>query len=146
MRKKLGEHVRDTRERLGFSSREALAEVADIGTRSVAAVERGEAAGRKVLNAVEEALNWPHGTISAFLKGEAELPPLPKRAPAPELAPRHEWSASERARMRDMSMAEVRDTHDMFRRKSEYLADVWIREVMRVKAEAEIEDQLTTDS
>ncbi|WP_143132410.1 hypothetical protein [Amycolatopsis rubida] len=94
-------------------------------------MERGEYAGAKTFDAIESALDWPKRSMQAYLDGGPE-----PTATAPE-EPRHEWSASERARMRDMSMAEVQETHDIFRRRSEYLADVWLREVMRVKAEAE---------
>src|SRR4051812_46189750 len=97
LRKQLGEHVRVTREADGYRSRDALAEAANIGVRSVAAVERGEQAGRKVLTAIERALGWPTGSITAYLEGTADLPAAPVAEPS--TAARHEWSADERRKI-----------------------------------------------
>lgn len=135
LRKRLGEHVRVTREADGYRSRDALAEAANIGVRSVAAVERGEQAGRKVLTAIERALRWPTGSITAYLDGVAELPAA--SAAAPTTAPRHEWSADERRKILAMPLDDVIAFGQQIKRTSgERAAVLWLNEAMRIKAEA----------
>lgn len=134
LRKQLGEHVRVTREADGYRSRDALAEAANIGVRSVAAVERGEQAGRKVLTAIERALRWPTGSITAYLEGTADLPATPAPQPAPA---RHEWSADERRKILAMSLDDVIAFGQQIKRTSgERAAVLWLHEAMRLKAEA----------
>lgn len=123
-------------------SQPALAERAGISARKVSDVERGEFAGVKTYNAIEQVFGWPRDSMQGFLDGGPEPRGLPRETP-------HEWSASERAKMRDMSMVQVQETFEIFRRRSEHLADLWMREVLRVKAEAETaartSERTTTD-
>lgn len=133
LRKQLGEHVRAAREALGYRSRDAFADAANVGTRSIAAVERGEQAGWKVLTAIERALRWPTGSISAYLEGNAGLPVAPVAASPP----RHEWSVEERRKILAMSLDDVIAFGQQIKRTSgERAAVLWLNEAMRIKAEA----------
>jgi hypothetical protein len=135
LRKQLGEHVRVTREADGYRSRDTFAAAANIGVRSVAAVERGEQAGRKVLTAIERALRWPTGSITAYLEGNADLPAVP--APQPSTIARHEWSADERRKILAMPLDDVIAFGQQIKRtSSERAAVLWLNEAMRLKAEA----------
>ncbi len=130
------------RERIhqNMRSQPALASRAGISPRKVSDVERGEFAGAKTYDAIENALGWPANSIREYLDGGAEPQVPPRSADTP-----HEWSAAERDRMRDMPWTEVRETYEVFRRRSEYVSDVWMREVLRVKAASE-QAKIATDS
>jgi transcriptional regulator with XRE-family HTH domain len=135
----LGAAFAKRRVRMAMSRQDQLASAAGVGVRTISDIETGKTVPRVItMRKIEAALQLPPGTSDKFLSGEiSELPDTPAPRRAEEPTPAREWSATERARMRDMPMTEVQATHDLFRRKSEYLADVWLREVMRVKAEAE---------
>lgn len=92
----------------------------------------------KTYKGLDRGAEWPEGTARRIVEEGWR--------PEANPAPKHEWSAAERARMRDMPMTEVRETYEMFRRKSEYLAEIWIQEVMQVKADAEIEAKADNQS
>lgn len=113
---------------------------------SLVKLERGKPVGPLVYEAAARALpGWTEDTPRTILD-DPEAPTTPTSRPEVAARPRHEWSAAERKRMQDMPMAEVQETYETFRRRSEYLSEIWIREVMRVKAEAEAGERLTTDS
>lgn len=135
--KRLATAVVEARTLLGLTQEEFAVKCA----LSLPTIQRIEAANvtprTKTYTGLDRGADWPAGTARRIVEEGFR--------PRPPAAPTHEWSAAERARMRDMSMTEVRETYEMFRRKSEYLAEVWMREVLRVKAEAEIEDRLTTE-
>jgi transcriptional regulator with XRE-family HTH domain len=63
-------------------SQSRLADAAEISVRSVAYAEAGERVGRKMLAAIEVALDWPEHKTSDYLNGDDEaLKALPARGP-----------------------------------------------------------------
>lgn len=140
-RERLGEAALKAREALGFSRPQLIAAAANIGVtlnkKSLELVEKGQpGVGQSFLFALGRFLpNWTEDTAKAILEGE----PPPTTGPVEVVTSpvRHEWSAAERQKMRDMPWTEVREMYELFLEKSRYLAEVWMREVIRVKAEAE---------
>lgn len=121
-------------------TQEEFADACDLALPTIQRVEKGTVTPRaKTFGKLDKGALWPAGTARAIYEDDAQ-------PPAAAATPAHEWSAAERERMRDMPWTEVRETYEMFRQRSEYLAEVWMREVLRVKSEAEISAQLTTDS
>lgn len=67
-RKELGRRVARARRAAGHRSQASFAAACGIGEKSVADVERGDSRpGEATYEAVERALNWPDGSIMAFL-------------------------------------------------------------------------------
>lgn len=95
-RKKLGDFIRVDREWRGYKSRKAFGDAVGLSERSIAAVERGEDVGRKVLNAVERGLDMPLNAAVQFIEsGDVSLlqrattgpgSPEPQRSDAEKLA------------------------------------------------------------
>jgi transcriptional regulator with XRE-family HTH domain len=142
----LGAAFAKRRVRMGMTRQDQLAGAASVGVRTISDIETGKTVPRVItMRKIESALELPAGISDRFLSGEiSELPDAPAPSRVNESAPVHEWSAAERTRMRDMSWTEVHETYEMFLRRSEYLAQVWMREVTRVKTEAE-QATATTD-
>ncbi|MFI6302117.1 helix-turn-helix domain-containing protein [Amycolatopsis thailandensis] len=131
----LSQLVQERRRELGLSVR-AAAKKAGVDRNTWASVEDGSRTLQdRNYTKFEQALELPGGTIDAYARG----------VQPPEDAPTHEWSAAERAQMREMSDAEVQEAYEFFRSKSQYLADVWLREVKRVKGEAKAAQDATTE-
>jgi transcriptional regulator with XRE-family HTH domain len=140
--KRLASAVTAARTRLEMTQDE-FAKACGLGIVTIQRVEKGIVTPRaKTFAGLDRGAQWPDGTARAIYETGAE-PPEPTTLAA---GPVHEWSAAERARMRDMPWTEVRETYETFARKSEFVANVWMREVMRVKAEAEVGERLTTKS
>jgi transcriptional regulator with XRE-family HTH domain len=130
---RLAQAVRDRRLKLGLSVR-AAAKKAGVDRNTWMSVEDGSRTLQDRNYAkFEHALDWPDGAIEARLNEDSSP------------GPKHEWSAAERARMLDMSDAEVQEIYEDFRRHSEYIASVWMREVTRVRDEAK-QPKTTTES
>jgi transcriptional regulator with XRE-family HTH domain len=143
-RRRLGAEIARRRPAAGFETQPDLARAAGLSRRTVTALENGEKVSLKSLSKVEAAMGLPTDSLNDYIEHGRPLPASPNEASVPE-SPRHEWSSSERHRMRDMPMTEVQETYEMFRRRSEYLAEVWIREVMREKAAAEVRSETNTE-
>ena len=113
-------------------TQDEFAKACGLGIVTIQRVEKGTVTPRaKTFAGLDRGAQWPEGTARAVYEQGAPPPELPTAPPA------HEWSATERQKMRDMPWTRVRETYEMFLQESEYLAQVWMREVMRVKAEAE---------
>lgn len=128
--KRLGDALVSIREQLRLTQEEFAAR-AGVALKTLQRIELGRTVPRgKTLNRIDDTAGWEPGHARRLLEGD-----MPPSVDPVDVA--HEWSAAERARMRDLSWAEVRETYEVFRQKSEYLAEVWMREVLRVKTEAE---------
>lgn len=68
---RLGEHVRARRVQLGYRSRDRVAELAGVGSRTLGDLERGQPVSDNTLWALEPALQWTAGSWKAVLRGEA---------------------------------------------------------------------------
>ncbi len=66
---RLGQYVRARRIQIGFKGRDAFAEKAGIGSRTIGQVERGLPVGDNSLYALEHALMWRNGSIRSILTG-----------------------------------------------------------------------------
>lgn len=66
--------VRARRVELGYSSQQALAQAADLGTRTIAMAETGERLAIRSKLRLEKVLRWQQGTIDAVLDGERDEP------------------------------------------------------------------------
>lgn len=140
--KRLATAIKDVRERLGMTQSE-FAAACDLGVPTIQRVEAGTVSPRtKTFTGLDKGARWPAGTARRIVE-DGTPPPATVETPT---TPAHEWSAAERKRMQEMPMAEVQETFEVFRSRSEFLADVWLREVMRVKAEAENAQEAATDS
>lgn len=76
---RLGEAVRRTRISLGISSRDALAETAQVSKRVIADLESGarDNFSERVLSRIEETLGWTNGTIDLIVTDPSFHPPEP---------------------------------------------------------------------
>lgn len=119
----LARAVRERRLKLGLSVR-AAAKKAGVDRNTWMSVEDGSRTlSDRNYAKFESALDWPDGTIDSRMNAD--------QAPAP-----HEWSAAERARMLDMSDAEVEEIYAELRQRSEFASEIWRREVTWVRDEA----------
>lgn len=138
--KRLAAAIVGVRNRLGMTQSE-FAKACGLGLPTIQRIEAGTVTPRtKTYSGLDRGAGWPPGSARRIVEDG-----VPPREAEPPPSPAHEWSAAERERMRSMSMAEVQEIYETFRRRSEYLSDIWIREVMRVKAEDEAGERLTTD-
>lgn len=140
-RKLLGQHIKKTRRAAPYRyrSQKAFAEAIDKHETSVAYAETGhERVGDAVYEAIEAGLDFPAGSIAAYLAGHTdELPRSEaKQAPAPGVP--HEWSAESRARILAMSVEDIIEMGRQLRVTSgDRPAILWLSEATRIKAEAE---------
>jgi hypothetical protein len=110
-----------------------FAKACGLGLPTIQRVEAATVTPRtKTYAGLDRGAGWPPGSARRTVEDgspprEIEMPP----------APTHEWSAAERQQMQGMTDTEVHETYEMFLRRSAYLAQVWMREVTRVRAEAE---------
>jgi DNA-binding XRE family transcriptional regulator len=84
-RKEVGKHIKAARRRKGYRSQAAFAEAIGVHESSVAFAETGSSrTGSSVYGAIEDGLEWPTGSILAYIDGrQGYLPGAPE--PAAEL-------------------------------------------------------------
>jgi DNA-binding XRE family transcriptional regulator len=87
---RLAQHVVARRIALGYRTREALTDVADISPRTLGDIETGRRAKyhTNTVAALENALQWTPGSVNTVLAGGEATERQPTTAATPQVAPR----------------------------------------------------------
>jgi transcriptional regulator with XRE-family HTH domain len=84
---RVGRAVTDRRLELGLATQRELAEKAGVALNTAAQLERGHTFPRRAnAHKLEQALQWPAGTLTALRRGETP-PTVPKHTPPPPASP-----------------------------------------------------------
>ncbi|UUV29110.1 helix-turn-helix domain-containing protein [Amycolatopsis roodepoortensis] len=122
-RKEVGRKIKEARRKAQHTSQEAFAAAIGKHESSVANAERGsDRVGDAVYEAIEDGIDWPAGSITAYINGTGPRPwEIAPREPAPVQPepPAHpaesnpsdgllaEWTSDEIARIEGMSLDQI---------------------------------------
>lgn len=126
IRRRLGVEIALLRERLGYPKQPDLAAAAQIGKRTVVAVEGGDKVSSKTLGKIEATLGLEPGIFEAYLAEEIKALPMPVSRSQPSRQS-EEWILA-------ASYADIGAEADRIQgEEGAVAARLWVDEAMKVK-------------